>query len=50
MTCVRNSLRLPFVSVARMWRRAARQPRITRIDPRIMSAHWKRDLGLDSFC
>src|ERR1700752_815837 len=50
MTCVWNSLRLPFAPVARMWRRAARRRRVTRIDPRIMSPHWRRDLGIDSFC
>lgn len=50
MTCVWNSLRLPFASVARIWRKAACRPRITMIDPRIMSAYWKRDLGLESFC
>ena len=50
MTCVWNSLRLPFASVARIWREATLRPHITTIHPRTLSAHWRRDLGLDSFC
>jgi hypothetical protein len=49
MTCIWNGLRLPLFVVGRFWRRARRE-RVVVLDPRVMSAHWRRDLGLDGFC
>lgn len=49
MTCIWNGLRLPLIAVGRFWQRAARRhERVTMLDPRLMSAHWRRDLGLDN--
>ncbi|HEU4825381.1 MAG TPA: hypothetical protein VFS85_02810 [Dongiaceae bacterium] len=47
MTCIWNGLRLPLIAVGRLWRRTRRQ-RVAILDPRMMSAHWRRDLGLDT--
>jgi hypothetical protein len=49
MICIWNGLRFPLISVGRFWRRAWRG-RVATLDPRVMSAHWRRDLGLDGFC
>jgi hypothetical protein len=47
MTCLWNRLRLPLIVAGRLWRQARRE-RVTMLDPRLMSAHWRRDLGLDN--
>jgi len=47
MTCIWNGLRLPLIAVGRLWQRARRE-RVLMLDPRVMSAHWRRDLGLDT--
>ncbi|HEX6121246.1 MAG TPA: hypothetical protein VFZ03_17500 [Dongiaceae bacterium] len=48
MTCIWNGLRLPLIAVGRFWRRA-RRGRVATLDPRLLSAHRRRDLGLDGF-
>jgi hypothetical protein len=48
MTCIWYGLRFPLIAVGRLWRRAARRERVVMLDPRLMSAHWRRDLGLDT--
>jgi len=50
MTYIWNGLRLPLIAVGRFWQRAAarRRERVMMLDPRLMSAHWRRDLGLDN--
>lgn len=45
MTWIWNELRLPWFD--RLWRRE-RQRRIPRLDPRLLNAHWRRDLGFDN--
>ena len=44
MTWIWNSLRLPRLD--RFWR-CRRQQRLPMLDPRDLSAHWRRDLGFD---
>ena len=51
MTCVWNGLRtafdLPVSAIARLWRRT-RGNRVPFLDPRLLNAHWRRDLGFDN--
>jgi hypothetical protein len=47
MTCLWNGLRLPLIAVGRLWRHVRRE-RVVMLDPRLMSAHWRRDLGIDN--
>ena len=44
MTWIWNGLRLP--RLGRLWRCARR--RVPMLDPRDLSAHWRRDLGFDN--
>ena len=50
MTCfwngLRTGLRFPVITIARIWR-GSRRRRASYLDPRLMSAHWRRDLGFD---
>jgi len=46
MTCIWNGVRLPLIAAVRLWRRARRRQVLT-LDPRLMNAHWRRDLGFD---
>jgi hypothetical protein len=46
MTCIWNGLRLPMLAAARLWR-CRRSQRIPILDPRLLNAHWRRDLGFD---
>jgi hypothetical protein len=53
MTCIwnglRNGLALPLIAVARLWRARSRASgRIPMLDPRLLNAHWRRDLGFDN--
>jgi hypothetical protein len=53
MTCIWNGLRnglvLPLIVVARLWRAKSRASgRIPMLDPRLLNAHWRRDLGFDN--
>lgn len=45
MTWICNGLNLPWFG--RLWRRE-RQRRIPHLDPRLVNAHWRRDLGFDN--
>ena len=45
MTWIWNGLRLPWFG--RLWR-CKRKLRIPLLDPRLLSAHWRRDLGFDN--
>jgi hypothetical protein len=47
MTFVWSGLRLPLIAIGRLWRRR-RQRRAATLDVRLMSAHWRRDLGLEN--
>jgi hypothetical protein len=51
MTCLwnglRNGLGLPLIAAARLWRRSRRN-RTPILDPRLLNAHWRRDLGFDN--
>jgi hypothetical protein len=51
MTCLWNGLwnglGFPLITVARLWRRARRN-RIPFLDPRLLNAHGRRDLGFDN--
>jgi hypothetical protein len=45
MTWIWNGLQLP--RLGRFWR-CRRQRRVPLLDPRELSAHWRRDLGFDT--
>jgi hypothetical protein len=45
MTWIWNGLRLP--RLGRLWQ-CARRRRVPLLDPRDLSAHWRRDLGFDN--
>jgi hypothetical protein len=51
MTCVWNGLRTglgrPLSAIAQLWRRS-RHNRVPLLDPRLLNAHWRRDLGFDN--
>ena len=47
MTCFWNGLRLPLIAIGRFWRRVRRE-RAATLDPRLLNAHWRRDLGFDN--
>jgi len=51
MTCVWNGLRtglsLPLSAIAHLWRRSRRK-RVPFLDPKLLNAHWRRDLGFDN--
>jgi hypothetical protein len=36
-----------LIAVGRLWRRVRRE-RALILDPRLMNAHWRRDLGFDN--
>jgi hypothetical protein len=42
-----SALELPIIAVARLWLRA-RKPRVPILDPKSLTAHWRRDLGFDN--
>ena len=53
MTCIwnglRNGLALPLIVVGRLWRgRRRTSGRVPTLDPRLLNAHWRRDLGFDN--
>jgi hypothetical protein len=45
MTWIWNGLRLP--QLERLWR-YRRQRKVPMLDPRMLNAHWRRDLGFDN--
>jgi hypothetical protein len=45
MTWIWNGLRLP--QLGRLWR-WRRQRKVPMLDPRLLNAHWRRDLGFDN--
>lgn len=45
MTWIWNGVRLP--RLGRFWR-CRRQRRVPMLDPRLLNAHWRRDLGFDN--
>ncbi len=47
MTWTWSGMRVPLIKAVRFWQRG-RRPRIPMLDPRLLNAHWRRDLGLDN--